>query len=48
MSGDWRWAAWWTLVALWALALLTPQPVEVEKKIIPESAVFSASPLTRS
>jgi VanZ family protein len=43
MSGTWRWAAWWVLVGLWALALLTPQPVEIEKKLVPSEAIFSAS-----
>jgi VanZ family protein len=43
MSGGWRWAVWWLLVGLWAVALLTPQPVEVEKKILPKEALFSAS-----
>jgi VanZ family protein len=43
MSGRWRWAAWWVLAGLWALVLLTPQPVEVGKRILPEEALFSAS-----
>jgi hypothetical protein len=43
MWQGWRWALWWVLVGLWALALLTPQPVEVEKKIVPQEAIFSAS-----
>jgi VanZ family protein len=43
MPGSWRWPVWWILVALWALALLTPQPVDVEKKIVPAEAIFSAS-----
>jgi hypothetical protein len=43
MSAGWRWGLWFVLVALWALALLTPQPVEFEKQILPEEAIFSAS-----
>jgi VanZ family protein len=43
MAGRWRWAVWWTLVGLWALALLTPQPVEVGKRVLPEEALFTAS-----
>jgi VanZ family protein len=43
MSGGWRWAVWVLLVGFWALALLTPQPVEIEKQVVPEEAIFSAS-----
>lgn len=43
MTNEWRWSVWWLLVGLWALALLTPQPVEVGKAILPPEAMFSAS-----
>jgi hypothetical protein len=43
MPGGWRWAAWWLLVGLWALALLTPQPVEAGRKVLPEGLLFSAA-----
>jgi VanZ family protein len=43
MPGGWRWATWWLLAGLWALALLTPQPVQIEKRVLPEEALFSAS-----
>jgi VanZ family protein len=43
MSERWLWPAWGVLLAIWALALLTPQPVEIEKKIVPPEAIFSAS-----
>jgi VanZ family protein len=43
MWTGWRWAIWWAAVALWALALLTPQPAEVEQRILPDQAQFSAS-----
>jgi hypothetical protein len=43
MSGSWRWTIWLALFGSWALALLTPQPVEVEKRVLPAEALFSAS-----
>jgi hypothetical protein len=43
MSGGWRWAVWWVLVGLWALALLTPQPVLLGRRVLPAEALFSAA-----
>jgi VanZ family protein len=43
MRGRWLWTVWLVLIGLWALALLTPQPVQIEKQVIPEEALFSAS-----
>jgi VanZ family protein len=39
----WRWTIWLVAVGCWAVALLTPQPVEVEKSLLPQEALFSAS-----
>src|SRR6266404_3492674 len=43
LSGVQRWLVWGLLAGLWAVALLTPQPVEIEKRVLPEEALFSAS-----
>lgn len=43
MTTGWRWLLWWTMVGLWALALLTPQPVDASKALLPEGAGYSAA-----
>jgi VanZ family protein len=36
----WRRLAWGLLLALWTVALLTPQPVELGHEVLPEEAAF--------
>jgi VanZ family protein len=35
-----RWAVWWLALTLWTVALVTPQPVELGKQILPSGADF--------
>ncbi len=43
MTARWRWVVWCGFAGLWALALLTPQPVEAGKRLLPAEAMFPAA-----
>jgi VanZ family protein len=38
-----RWGAWLAALAAWTVALLTPQPVEVGRRVLPEGTLFPAA-----
>src|SRR4051794_32628638 len=41
----WRWPLWWLVVGLWALALLTPQPAEVNEAVFGDEGSFATAKL---
>jgi len=39
----WRWVIWGGCVAVWTLALLTPQPVMLAREVLPPASEFPTS-----
>jgi VanZ family protein len=41
----WRWRLWWLVTALWAVALLTPQPADASEVVLPAEARYPSAKL---